>query len=282
MSGSLLMLDRRALDVLEVQPDGQARGVLEGRVSPSDAPRAPHSLLPVDEERWILVDRTDKWKVLKYADGALMLQTTLPTGLRPERACSSGGYVVAKGYSPNGNNLHVFDLSGTPVGSFHPLVSHVSTLVRQQVSGGLLACTSTGVVVSVSSLAPVVYGYSLDGTLLWATYLEGLDVASVSYGTTAWNTYAVKRQPSSARLDSPASLIPLSDGKMLFQFVRRLVSATPSNELDVRSLLIDTATGAVTGLGSSLPLFLGSSGKELYGTATRDRPVIGVYGWEGI
>ena len=146
--------------------------------------RHPSAIDTKSDGSILVSDRGNLIKILAL-DPVPTVLDTMTVGVRPEAMCVLNDQIFVRGWQESGLILHQVSARGTIARSFGNDYRHDAALVREQLSGGPLACKSVaGVVVAAMEYFPWVSGYSTDGRRLWTTEVEEFAQMTIGSGTT--------------------------------------------------------------------------------------------------
>lgn len=99
---TLYVLDRRTMDVLEVDSDGSARPALRRDQQSTFRLRVPHSLVPLPDSQLAVADRTREIKLFRVVGRELVGTSLVTAGDQVVGLCSLTDRLVVKGYGASG------------------------------------------------------------------------------------------------------------------------------------------------------------------------------------
>lgn len=193
-------------------------------------------------------------KVLAESESGWELDATVQLPAGPDDLCSTpDGRVLVSGYKREGNTLvhEVAVAEGFTNQDYADGYVADHWLIEDQLGSGRLACAEAhGVVAFAYELLPWVRAFDLKtGRLLWSAGIEDFLPPMVVSRVRSDGRHAVRRGRTKVE-DIVAALHVASSDHLLLQ-----VSRFHANErqVDVRSYLLDVATGQGASLGDHLP-----------------------------
>lgn len=192
-------------------------------------------------------------KVLAELESAWRLDATVELPAGPDDLCTTpGGRVFVSGYKRDGNTLVHEVAVGEGFANQDFAEGYVADhwLIEDQLGAGRIACAEAhGVVAFAYELLPWVRAFDADtGHLLWSAGIEGFVPPMVVSRVRSDGRHAVRRGRTKVE-DAVAALHVVSSDHLLLQVSRLQANA---RQVDVRSYLLDIATGQGAALGGDV------------------------------
>lgn len=253
-TGRFFILDSRYNNVRVHNAAGAPLGSFSGPGRGPGELVSPEALERDRQGRIVVADRHNVIKFFAPRGESFAPAGTVAVRFVPEDFCLLGDRIYVQGIAATGM-IHAFSAAGTPIRSFGQPYRSANWLVRNQLSDGPVACSEeAGVVVTMFKYLPIVYGYSEDGRLLWASRLEDFHairiveerdergVPEVSFDGGKAYDLAVSLQ------DAPNGLVVVQTARYTPESVR---DAREPAELD--TYVLSAATGQGVYVGNGLP-----------------------------
>ncbi|MFL5383491.1 MAG: hypothetical protein ACJ8GN_13310 [Longimicrobiaceae bacterium] len=171
-AGRFFVLDSRYNNVRIHDASGTPVGSFSGPGRGPGELVSPEALERDRQGRIVVADRYNVIKFFAPRGESFALAGAIAVRFVPEDFCLLGDRIYVQGIAAAGM-IHAFTAAGTPIRSFGQPYRSANWLVRNQLSDGPIACSEeAGVVVTMFKYLPIVYGYSAEGRLLWASRLE--------------------------------------------------------------------------------------------------------------
>lgn len=270
--GDIYILDGRFNRVVVFREDGSVESTFG---APGFGPfefQAPTAIDVDARQELIVVDRYKQIKVFTKNDSSFQHRKTLSVDFVPEGVCHLGDRLYVRGWLPSGLIIHQFEPDNRYVRSFGAGYKSDVPLVRQQLSRGLIACSSgAGVVVVSFGYFPFLYAYSPDGQLLWVSQIADFHPAEIlsTVGPPAAITYK-----KGAGYDTIVSLVPIGSRFIIAQVARRYELDPGTERRDFRTYLISAEDGKGLYLGDALPPIVAAQLPRIYAVKYAPSPEV--------
>ena len=262
--GNIFVLDRGNHSVKIFGPAGAAIASF-GRSGEGPMEfRDPSALERLSDGRLVVTERSNRLKVFlpTHLDHEYEYAATHTTGIVADYGCSLGNRVFVSGkHRDNNTILHEVQLHTNEMPrSFGRGYEDDYWLVQDQLSSGPIACFDhLGLVLFAFQNLPVVKAYSVDtGNLVWTALLEGYIQPPIVEESRPDGTGRIVFDGRGVR-DRVLLLSAVSSQHALLQTARYEPVLDPGanaaiDALEVRSYLLDAATGQGAYISESLPL----------------------------
>ena len=260
-AGNIYVLD---MDNYQVRIFDSAGQYVEGFGGPGNGPeqfRAPRGLELLDDGRLVVADRGNALKVFAKSPEGYRRTETIRVPLAPEGFCSIRDRIFVSARSSTGNHVvHEIAMGSQRINrSFGSGYEANNELVRGQLSDGLVACTDQPASVSFAfSLFPLVRGYDADdGKPLWAARITDyaqMDITEHRYP----DGRSAVRFSHEGVLENLVLMHGISSRHFLIQTGRgtRPRPDDPPTDPEIRTYLVDAATGNGALVSDSLPMIM--------------------------
>ena len=264
---NIFVLDRRNHAVKIFRRDGD---FVEGFGRAGSGPgefRDPAGIERFADGRLAVVDRGGDIKLFSQADSGYVYEGTYQIEFVPEYACTVTNRVFVSGWQRDRKTM-IHELPLTDAGtaqSFGRGYQADHWLAEDQLSDGPIACIGDPPRVAlVFERLPVVRAHAADGgRVLWTSRNEDYLQPPIVEHRDAAGRPSINFSNRGER-DLVVSLTPISDGHVLLQNVRFEPNPNPADvEHEIRSYLIDAATGQGAFISNSLPL-VAATGPDYY------------------
>ena len=265
---NIVILDRRNQAVKIFRRDGHYLGVF-GRAGQGPGEfKDPAGIEVLADGRLVVLDRGQEIKIFSRTDSGYVYTGLRKIGLVPEYMCSVHDRVFVSGWRRiDDTMIHEVLLSDSATTERHFGRGYQSDhwLPKDQLSDGPVACVGDPLrVMFAFRRLPIVRAYTVDdGALLWTSRNEDYLQPPIVERRSVDGRPGINFSNRGAR-DLVASVTTVSSRHVLLQNVRFEPKPDPADvEHEVRSYLIDTATGQGAFISASLPL-IAAVGRDYY------------------
>lgn len=255
---SIIVLDRQDQSVKIFGREGSYLGSF-GRAGPGPGEfMDPSKIERLPDNRLVVLDRGRALKIYAQTDTGYVYAQTRGVDVVPEYMCTAGGRLFVSGWRQEDETMiHELSLDdSTTTRHFGQGYQSDHWLAEDQLSDGPIACVGEPLrIVFAFEDIPVARGYDPEGgALLWTARVEDWLQAPVTEFVDANGRKAIQRSRRGPR-DQVMSLTTVSSRHVLLQSFRGEPAPDPADvQIEVRSYLIDVATGQGAFISSSLPL----------------------------
>lgn len=265
---NIVILDRRNHAVKIFRRDGQYLGIF-GRAGQGPGEfRDPAGIEVLADGRLVVLDRGQEIKIYSRTDSGYVYTGLRKIGLVPEYMCSVQDRVFVSGWRRTDDTMiHELLINDSVATDRHFGRGYQSDhwLSQDQLSDGPVACVGNPLrVILAFERLPVVRAYAADdGVLLWMSRNEDYLQPPIVELRSAGERPGIRFSNRGAR-DLVTSITTVSNHHVLLQSVRFEPMPEPAEvEFEIRSYLVDTATGQGAFISDSLPL-VAAVGRDYY------------------
>lgn len=219
--GIIYVLDSQYHEVRIYRTDGQIEETFGSFGSGPNQFQYPEGLALAPEGKLIVADRSRKIMHLTRGVEGTNLRSTFRIDLEPDDICNMGKEIYVQGYNVNhdDNLIHVYSEKGERIRSIGKGYMSSNSSVNETINRGSVACSEkTNTILVAPRLLPMVYAYSPDGTLKWASRIANFNPKPVIQTTNERGTTRLKRPNVSG--DMVDSITIMSEDYVLVQRVR--------------------------------------------------------------
>jgi len=289
-TGNIYVLDTQFSEVRVFNPDGSFL------YSIGSAGRGPGEFfmaegIEVDSSGRVYVgDKSHRNSIFQRINNSHQYQHHINLPFVPLDQCKSGNAHFIHGILNDkpSHTIHSYSEDGHILNAFGALYNSTSSLVRHYLGEGHITCSNDPTqIIFAPQLLPIIYGYSQEGQLMWASKLSNFRSLSITeHIQTNAGESEVSMDVFSKEFDQISDVISFPEQYAIVQ----IASFTPESLnpefrkgekfASLKSYLILFSTGEAVYIGDSLPQIRAISHKYLYTSHSFPYPQISVYQYD--
>lgn len=275
--GDMAVLDSRFNEVRSYTEHGAALDRFGREGGGPNEFRVPESMESMGG-RLAVLDRGAVVKLFQRSGDSWEYVDQIQLGVAPEDFCAFDDRLFVQGVRmADATVVHSFAPTGKHLASFGPAYKTDDTLVRNQLSDGLIACSDEASVLAMApKYFPYVYGLtSEDGQVDWRASIAEFNPLKITSGFREGKPFVFFEQPST--FNRIVSLVG-TGSHILVQVGRYLRNPGGAPDLEsIQSYLLSADSGDGVYVGENLPIIYAIADRRAYGAVNAPFPQVQVY-----